>query len=320
MQQGIIVLPGDAAAAGCEKDAGALAQLCQHPGLQRAEAGLALLGKDLRDGHPGLLRNDLIRVQNGAAQPFAQCRGHRALAAAGHTDENDIFQPLPQQRHGAVDLAFRNGPAGKKLPAAFGLRRQHGQAAAAWDAKRLRLQHKTGAGGVVDDVQNALAGRKRLQLHRRRRAGRIHSHRRGVHQQLCVPVAVQVLIVVRAAAGDHSDAGCAQLPQYGAHRHRSAAAAQYQGLFAPDGDTALQRHAAEAEIIGIVAVKRAVRPADQRVYAAQQPGLRRKRIASGGRKLFIGDGHIQPVPWAVLQKIVQLLPGAFKQPVGRITQ
>ena len=147
----------------------------------------------------------------------------------------------------------------------------------------------------------------------------IHPHRRGVGDDLRVGVAVQIGIVVRAAAGDDSDMG-AQLLQRGLYRNGRAAAAQHQRLLPGGRDPAAAHHVEKAVEIGVVAVQRAVRPADDGVDALQRRGRVRQFRAIGNHRFFIGDGDIQAVPAAGGQKAAQTLSGDFKEPVVVIAQ
>ena len=94
----------------------------------------------------------------------------------------------------------------------------------------------------------------------------IHPHRRGVGDDLRVGVAIQIFIVVRAAAGDDGDMS-AQLFQRGLHRNGCTAAAQHQRLLSGGRDPTAAHHIEKAVKIGVVAVQRAVRPADDGVDA-----------------------------------------------------
>ena len=117
----------------------------------------------------------------------------------------------------------------------------------------------------------------------------------------------QIVVIVLATPGDDSDAF---RPQHFQHRHRhdrGAAAAQHQGLPALNLDAAFSHQTLKAVGVGIVAVETAVRAADNGVHAADAPGGVRQFGAVGQDGLLVGDGHVDAVPIAVFQKVLQLL-------------
>ena len=100
VQERVVFRAADTAAARCEDRARALAELCERGRLQRAEGILTAGGKDIRDGTPRRLDDLRIAVEQRPVQPLGEQRRDRALAAAGHADEDDVLHLLP---HAAVD-------------------------------------------------------------------------------------------------------------------------------------------------------------------------------------------------------------------------
>ena len=86
-----------------------LPQLRQHLGLQLPETGLAVPGKDVRNGHSGPLRDEIVGLQHLPAQLCAKSRRHGGLAAAGHSDEDDIPQMSADQMLHPLQRSIVNG-------------------------------------------------------------------------------------------------------------------------------------------------------------------------------------------------------------------
>ena len=127
MQQRVVFRPGDAAAAGGEDDAGALALFRQNLCFQFPECFLPGLGEDLRDGHPSPLGDQFVSLHYLPVQRFAQSGGHGGFAAAGHSDEDDIPQPLVHSAFHPRQGFIADGRAGELLAGALGLSHQHGK-------------------------------------------------------------------------------------------------------------------------------------------------------------------------------------------------
>ena len=123
----------------------------------------------------------------------------------------------------------------------------------------------------------------------------------------------QIVVIVLPAAGNDSDAFRPQHFQHCHHRDGGAAAAQHQGLLAPDINAAFFHQTFKTVGIGIVAIEAAVRTADNGVHAADAPGGFRQFGAIGQDRLFVGDGHVDAVPIAVFQKVLQLLRLPLKE-------
>ena len=200
------------------------------------------------------------------------------------------------------------------LAGPLGLGHQHGKAAGVGDPQLLRLEDQGRPGGVIDDVQHPLAVGELPEVHRCGPVAGVHAHRGGVGDDPGVGVAVQVIVVVGAAAGDDGDAG-PQLFQGGLYRDGSAAAAQHQGLFPGGVNAAAADHVEKAVKVCVVAVEGAVRAADDGVDALQLGCRFRQLRAVRHHRLFIWDGDVETVPGPGLQKEVQFLSGDLKEPV-----
>ena len=142
----------------------------------------------------------------------------------------------------------------------------------------------------------------------------IHSHRGGVGDDLGVGVAVQMIVIVRTAAGNDGNVS-AQLLQRGLHRDGGPAAAQYQRFFSSGVDAAAANHVEKAEQVCVVAVQRTVRTVDEGVDALQSFRRLGQLCTVGHHRLLVGDGDVQAVPAAGAQKGIQVRLGDLKEPV-----
>ena len=142
----------------------------------------------------------------------------------------------------------------------------------------------------------------------------IHSHRGGVGDDLGVGVSIQMIVIVRTAAGNDGNVS-AQLLQRGLHRDGGPAAAQYQRFFSSGVDAAAANHVEKAEQVCVVAVQRTVRTVDEGVDALQSFRRLGQLCTVGHHRLLVGDGDVQAVPAAGAQKGIQVLLGDLKEPV-----
>ena len=248
-------------------------------------------------------------------QPLGEQRRDGALAAAWHADEDDVLHLLPQQTVDAQNLRIVDDRAGEHLAAALGLRHEHVQPARARDAEAFRLQQQRRARGVVDDVKHARALRELPQVDGGFARVRIHADRCGVDDHVRVGVAVEVLIIIRPVAGDDRHVRT-ELLEHGLNGRGRAAVAEHERLLPRDVDAAVAHEVLEAEGIGIVAVERAVRPADEHVHAAEPARDRRELGAVRDDRLFIRNGHVERVKIAAGQKRRKLLRRDLIEPVG----
>ena len=315
MQERVVFRAADAAAAGREHCARALAELGERGRLPRAEGVLSPGGKDVRDRHACRLNDLRVAVEHRAVQPLGEQRRDGALAAAGHADEDDVLHLLPQQAVDAQDLRIVDDRIGEHLTAALGLRHEHVQPARARDAEAFRLQQQRRARGVIDDVKHARALRELPQVDGGFARVRIHADRRGVDDHVRVGVAVKILVIIRPVAGDDRHVR-AELLEHGLNGRGRAAVAEHKRLLPRDVDAAVAHEVLEAEGIGIVAVERAVRPADEHVHAAEPARDRRELGAVRDDRLLIRDGYVERVKIAAGQKRRQVLRRDLIEPVG----
>ena len=219
----------------------------------------------------------------------------------------------------AQDLRVVDHRIGEHLTAALGLRHEHVQPARARDAEAFRLQQQRRARGVIDDIEHARALRKLPQVDGGFARVRIHTDRRGVDDHARVGVAVEIVVVIRPVAGDDRHVR-AELLEHGLNGRGRAAVAKHERLLPRDVDAAVTHEVLEAEGVGVVAVERAVRPADEHVHAAELLRDRRELGAVRDDRLFIRDGHVERVKIAAGQKRRQVLRRDLIEPVGIVSE
>ena len=234
-------------------------------------------------------------------QPLGEQRRDRALAAAGHTDEDDVLHFPAQAAVDAQYLAVINARAGEHLAAALCLRHEHIQSARTRNAECLRLQQQRRARGVIHHVEHERALRELPQVDGGLADVRIHTDGCGVDDHLRIGVAPEIRVVVLAAAGDDRHAR-AKLREHGLNGCGRAAVSEHERLLPGDVHTAAAHKVFKAEGIGIVAVERAVRPADEHVHTAELLRDRRERGTIRDDRLLIRDGHVERVKIAAGQK------------------
>ena len=301
MQERVVFRAADTAAARCKDRARALAELGERGRLQRAEGVLAVGGEDIRDGTPRRLDDLRIAVEQRPVQPLGEQRRDRALAAAGHADEDDVLHLLPHAAVDAQDLAVINGRAGEHLAAALCLRHEHIQSARTRNAERLRLQQQRRTRGVIHHVEHERALWELPQVDGGPARVRVHTDRRGVDDHARVGVAVEIVVVIRPVAGDDRHVRT-ELLEHGLNGRGRAAVSEHERLLPGNVHAAVTHEVCKAEGVGIVAVERAVRPADEHVHAAEPARDRREFRAVRDDRLLIRDGHVERVEIAAGQK------------------
>ena len=299
MQGRIIFRSCHAAAAGCEDGSGCLSEVSKNRGFDLSEAGLAVLCENLGNGAARAADYFCVRVDKRTVERVCQRLPDGALAAAGHADEHDVLHLMGQKTLNAVDFRVRNFRIRKILARLFRLRDEHRKAACVRYRERLGLQHQRCARGVVDNVQNALGCVKTGQINRAHAGSGVHAEGRCVDQNLCVPVAVQVFIIVFARAGDNDDGGRAEGLQHMADRDRCAAGAEDKRLFPSNVHAAFLKQPRKAERVGVVAGKLSCAVYD-RVDASDGRSLRRYFVKQRHDGLFVGDRDVQAVKRAGL--------------------
>ena len=130
-----------------------------------------------------------------------------------------------------------------------------------------------------------------------------------------VGVAVKILVIIWPVAGDDRHVRT-ELLEHGLNGRGRAAVAEHERLLPRDVDAAVAHEVLEAEGIGIIAVERAVRPADEHVHAAELARDWRELGAVWDDRLLIRNGHIERVKIAAGQKCRQVLRRDLIEPVG----
>jgi len=240
-----------------------------------------------------------VRIEHLAAERLAERLRHGGLAAAGHTDEDDVHRLALHEVDGVLERAGRRLFAGEDLARADGLRREHHHAVRAGDAEFFRLQQKLRAHGIIDEIDDGAAVREAQQIDDRLAVVRVHADRRGVHDELGVRVAGEVGVIVLPIAGDDDDLARLLLFERVHHRGGSAAAAEHEHLFRARREYRAAQQLFKAVDVRIVAVERSVGAADDRIDAAD--GARRfgELIAERRGALFVGDRNVQRVKIAL---------------------
>ena len=123
----------------------------------------------------------------------------------------------------------------------------------------------------------------------------------------------QVLVIIRAGAGDDHDLPGPQLVQHILHGEAGAPGAKNQALPSPDPDAALPDQTLEARCIGVVPEETAVRVAHDGVHAADGSGGLGQVVAQGQHGGLVGDGDVQALKIPVADEVPQPVRGHFKQ-------
>ena len=158
---------------------------------------------------------------------------------------------------------------------------------------RLRLEEQIGPIGVVYDVHNRLRPGESLQIHRLALHTGPHPNRGSVDNHLRAGVAAQVVVIVRAAAGDDHYLPGLLLNCGGTGRQRRSPAAQDDHLFVRQRDARPAEHIQKTVNVGVIAVQLSL-PANQGVHAADCLRRRVDNVAEGHYLPLIGDGDVQP--------------------------
>ena len=314
MQQRVILRACHAAAAGRDHAAGALSQLLQCLRFQASEGRFAALRENFRDGAARRGLHGRVRVQKLPSQPLRQQPPDHALAAAGHSDQHDVLHGQRCFFRDLRDPTVRDGSAGKQLAAAGRLRHEHFQPARVRNGAPLRLEQERRPRGIVYHVQHERAVRKALQCDRRSAVVGIHSQRRCVDQNLRVRMALQIFVIILAAARDLHDLR-PHPPQHVAGRPGGAAASEHQCLPALHRNAAVQNHLRKAENVGVVPEERSVRAADDGIDAADAPRRLGKLRAEGHDGFFVRDRDVQSVKVSAGQEAFHLFRRFFAEAV-----
>ena len=248
-----------------------------------------------------------VRIEHLAAERLAERLRHGGLAAAGHTDEDDIHRLALHKVDGMLERAVRRLFAGEDLARADGLRREHHHAVRIGDAEFFRLEQELRAHGIIDEIDDGAAVREAQQIDDRLAVVRIHADRRGVHDELSVRVAGEVGVIILPLAGNDDDLARLLLFERVHHRGGRAAAAEHEHLLCARREYRAAQQLFKTVNIRVVAVELAVGAADDRVDAAD--GTRRfgKLVAERRGALFVGDRDVQCVKIALPEEGLHIL-------------
>ena len=179
---------------------------------------------------------------------------------------------------------------------------KHEQTADAGDAATLGLEHESRAGGVVDDIDDALERVEALERARRVGAVREHTGRRAVDEQRGVGLQCDVVVVDLACAADgHHDRS--QVAQHHTCRGTGAAGgSEHEDLLAGNLHTQLLDQALETEVVGVVAAQTAIGQTRDRVDVTHAFGERAQLVQVVHDGALVGDGHVGALPFLTRQK------------------
>ena len=177
VQQRVVLVPRDHAAAGGEHQAAALGDVGQRRRFLLAEGRLAALDDIVGTGHAQALLEGAIEVDVLSPRAQGNLLAHAGLARTRHADQGNVLLAAGQTLRYVQDALARGDLAGIALNSLCCLGNKHEQTADAGDTAALGLEHQTRAGRVVDNVDNAL---ERIEpFERARRVGAMGEHAGG---------------------------------------------------------------------------------------------------------------------------------------------
>ena len=197
--------------------------------------------------------------------------------------------------------------AGVALDSLCCLGNKHEQTADAGDAAALGLEHQTRAGGVVDNVDDAL---ERIESFER--AGSVgavgeHACRRAVDEQCRIGLLRDVAVVDLARATHGYDDG-AQISEHHTGRGaRAAGSTEHEDLLAGNLYAQLLDQALKTKVVGIVATQATVRQACDGVDVAHALGQRAQLVQVFHDGALVGDGHVGAFPFIARHKSLEIL-------------
>ena len=149
--------------------------------------------------------------------------------------------------------------AGIALDGLCRLGHEHQQAADAGDAAALGLEHQARAGGVVDNVNDALERTEPFE-----RAGGVgavgeHAGRRAVDEQRSVGLPREVAVVDLACAADGHHGGAQVAEHHACRGAGTTGGAKHEDLLAGNLNAQLLDQALKTKVVGVVAAQTTVR-------------------------------------------------------------
>ena len=206
VQQRVVLVSRDDAAAGGKHQATSFGDVGQGRRLLLAEGRLAALDDKVGARHAQTFLEGAVQVDVLAAGEQGNLLTYAGFPRARHADQGNVLLMAGKTLRHVQDALARGDLAGIALDGLRRLGHKHEQAADAGDAPTLGLEHESRAGGVVDDIDNAL---ERVEaLERARRVGAVgeHTGRRTVDEHRGVGLLCDVVVVDLACAADgHHD-------------------------------------------------------------------------------------------------------------------
>ena len=315
VQQRVVLVACDHAAAGGEHQAAALGNVGQLRCLLLAEGGLAALDDKVGTGHAQALLEGAVQIDVLATRQHCDLLTHAGLARTRHADQRYVLFAARQALRYVQDALARGDLAGIALDGLCRLCHKHKQAADAGDAAALGLEHEFRASGVVDNVDNALERIEPLE-----RAGGVgavgeHAGGRAVDEQGGIGLLRDIAVVdlARAAHGHHGGAKVAEH-----HTCRGAGAtsgSEHESLLAGDLNPQLLDQALKTKVVGVVAAQEAVGQARDGVDVAHALGERAQLVQILHDGALVGDGHVGALPLVARHKGREVLGLALKSHV-----
>ena len=182
MQQRIVLVPRDHAAAGGEYQAAALGDVGQRRRLLLAEGRLAAFDDIVGAGHAEALLEGAVQVDVLSSRAQGNLLTHAGLARTRHADQGNVLLTAGQTLRYIQDALARGDLAGVALNSLCRLGHEHQQTADAGDTAALGLEHESRASGVVDNVDDAFECIEPFERARRVGAVGEHTGRRAVDE------------------------------------------------------------------------------------------------------------------------------------------
>ena len=202
--------------------------------------------------------------------------------------------------------------AGVTLYSLCRLGSKHEQAVDAGDAAALGLEHQTRAGGVVDNVDDAL---ERIEAFER--AGSVgavgeHTGGRAVDEQRCIGLLSDVAVIDLARATHGYDDG-AQISEHHTGRStRTTGGTEHEDLLTGNLNAQLFDQAPKTKVVGIVATQATVRQACDGVDVAHALGQGAQLVQVFHDGALVGDGYVGTFPLVARHKGLKILGLSLK--------
>ena len=207
VQQRVVLVARDHAATRGKHQAAALGDVGQRRRLLLAEGRLAALDDIVGAGHAEAFLKRAVQVDVLATREQGDLLAHAGLARTRHANQGNVLLAVRQALRYVQDALARGNLAGVALDGLCGLGNEHQQAADAGDAAALGLEHESRAGGVVDNVDDALERVKSFERARGVGAVGEHAGRRAVDEQRGIGLLRDVIVVDLARATHGYDDG-----------------------------------------------------------------------------------------------------------------